>query len=153
MDPLSITASVIAVATLAGQVCNAFADLRTLCNSLPGHLHALNNEVADLEIVLIELASLVEKRAVLPGNKQSTIPHLLGQANKKLAELQAVVSRLRTIYRDTKIPLIVANAFRKEQSKLLQIQEDIRSVKCNINILLGASNSYASRSLLEYVSD
>ena len=153
MDPLSITASVIAVATLAGQICNAFSDLRILCNRLPGYLHALNNEVADLEIVLIELTSISEKRAILPDSKKSTIPHLLAQANKKLVELQTVVSRLRTAYRDSKIPIFVAQAFRKEQSKLQLLQADIRSVKCSINILLGASHSCVSSSIPQYAGN
>ena len=148
MDPLSVAASAITVATLAGRICTAFADLRSLCRSLPGRLHALNNEVADLEIVLCELASLIESRAVLPDSKQSAIPHLLTQANIKLVELQSIVGRLRTTRRDTKIPIVAANLFRTEQSKLQTLQEDIRSVKCNLNILLGASKSYVFPSLI-----
>ncbi|KAI9750457.1 MAG: hypothetical protein M4579_006462, partial [Chaenotheca gracillima] len=141
MDPISVVASAIAVATLAGQICTAFANLRSLCRSLPGRLHALNNEVADLEIVLLELASLVEKRTHLPDRKQSAIPHLLRQANTKLLELQNLVGRLRSTSEDTRFPLVTAHVFRREQTNLQRLQEDIRSVRCNLNILLGASNS------------
>jgi hypothetical protein len=62
MDPLSIIASSIAVATLAASTCEAFSNLRALCKSFPGRLHALNNEVADIEIVLIQVAKVVEER-------------------------------------------------------------------------------------------
>ncbi|KAF2106429.1 hypothetical protein BDV96DRAFT_590919 [Lophiotrema nucula] len=141
MDPLSITASVITVATLACQVCTRFGELRSLCRGLPGRLAAVNNEVADLEIVLYEIASLLEKRAALPDSKQSPLPHLLKQASTKLHELDVVVARLRASCRDGRHPLLAANMSRKEQGPLMSLQEDIRSIKCNLNILLGASNS------------
>ncbi|KAK7957231.1 uncharacterized protein PG986_006453 [Apiospora aurea] len=51
MDPLSIAASVTALATLATQICSVISQLRSLCKSLPGRLHALNNEVADFELL------------------------------------------------------------------------------------------------------
>lgn len=148
MDPLSITASAIAVATLAGQVCTLFGELRLLYRSLPGRLAALNNEVADLQIVLYEIASLLEKRAVLPESKHSPLPHLLRQANTKLCELQLIVARLRVSRRDARHPLQPINMLRKEQGQLQSLQEDIRSIKCNLNILLGASNSWVQLIML-----
>lgn len=149
MDPLSIAAGAIAVATLAAQICSAFADLRSLCRSLPGRLHALNNEVADLELVLFQLVSLIEERACLPESKQSTIPHLLKQARIKLVEVKRIVEQLVIACRDAKFLVIGANAWRKEQSKLQELQEDIRTVKCSLNMMLAASNSYVNPSLLE----
>ncbi|GCB27699.1 hypothetical protein AAWM_10584 [Aspergillus awamori] len=56
MDPLSISSSVIAIATLAAQVCSKLSELRTLYKCLPGRLHAVNNEVADLGVLLLEFA-------------------------------------------------------------------------------------------------
>lgn len=141
MDPLSIAAGAIAVATLAAQTCAAFAELRSLCRSLPGRLHALNNEVSDLELVLYQLASLVEERVCLPEGNQSTIPHFLRQARTKLIELKGIVNRLAITIRNAKIPIVGANAWRKEQKNLEELQEGIRTVKCSLNIMLGASNS------------
>lgn len=143
MDPISVAASVITVATLAGQVCSVFGELRSLCRSLPGRLAAVNNEVADLELVLYEVASLVERQSSLPDpdSKKSPLPHLVKQAGGKLRELQAVVDRLRVSYRDALHPLLAANLLRKEQSHLQLLQQQIRSVKCDLNILLGASHS------------
>ncbi|KAF2019459.1 hypothetical protein BU24DRAFT_459132 [Aaosphaeria arxii CBS 175.79] len=140
MDPLSITASVIAIATLASKVCTIFGELRSLSKSLPGRLAAVNNEVADLEVVLYDVASLVEKRAALPGNKQSPLWHLLKQAKRKLGELELFMTHLRVSCRDARHPLLSANILRKDQGSLKSLQEDIRSIKCNLNILLGESN-------------
>lgn len=110
MDPLSIAAGAIAVATLAAQTCAAFAELQSLCRSLPRRLHALNNEVSNLELVLYQLASLVEERVCLLEGNQSTIPHYLRQARIKLIELKGIVNRLAITIRNAKIPIVGANA-------------------------------------------
>ncbi|KAK7521455.1 ankyrin repeat-containing domain protein [Phyllosticta citriasiana] len=141
MDPLSIAASAIAVATLAKQICSAFSEMRSMSRSLPGRLHALNNEVADLELVLIELASLAQRRAVLPDCKYSTVPHHVSQANSKLGELQTIVAQLSATSRESKTCYFLVHVWRKEKGKLQSLQEEIRSIKCNLNIVLGASNS------------
>ncbi|EFR04046.1 hypothetical protein MGYG_07052 [Nannizzia gypsea CBS 118893] len=140
MDPLSVTASIIAIGTVAGKICSAFTELRSLCRSLPGRLHALNNEVADLEIVLFELASLTERRTVFVDSDRPSLQHLVKQAEVKLLELQEIISRLRVAYRDAPVPFALG-AFSKEKTRLHGLQEEIRSVKCDLNIMLGASNS------------
>ncbi|CAG8018580.1 unnamed protein product [Penicillium salamii] len=141
MDPLSVSASAIAIATLAAQTCNALSDLRSLCQALPGRLHAVNNEVADLNLVLFQVSLLIEDRASLPESKVSAIPHLLRQADKKLAEIKDIVCQLAVACRVSRIPIFRAHAWQKEQGRLQSLQEDIRTVKANLNIILGASNS------------
>ncbi|KAK3935168.1 ankyrin repeat-containing domain protein [Diplogelasinospora grovesii] len=143
MDPLSLAASVIAVAGLAATICSAISELRTLCKGLPGRLHAVSNEVVDLELVLTQVATLLKERAILLGSQQSVgaIPHLLIQARNKLNELRAIVDRLTAASANSKLPLLGASIWRKEQGRLQTLQEDIRTVKSSLNILLGASNS------------
>ncbi|KAJ5158820.1 uncharacterized protein N7500_008471 [Penicillium coprophilum] len=141
MDPLSFGASVIAIAALATQTCSALSDLRALCESLPGRLHAVNNEVADLNLVLLQVSLLIESRAFLPETKSSAIPHLLQQANKKLLEIKDIVCQLNVACRASRMSISKAHAWRKEQSRLQVLQEDIRAVKANLNVMLGASNS------------
>ncbi|KAL3249896.1 hypothetical protein ABHI18_011439 [Aspergillus niger] len=77
MDPLSISSSVIAIATLAAQVCSKLSELRTLYKCLPGRLHAVNNEVADLGVLLLEFAFVVKKRQTFLEKRISSDPHLL----------------------------------------------------------------------------
>ncbi|KAI1144824.1 hypothetical protein F4825DRAFT_475786 [Nemania diffusa] len=141
MDPLSLAASIIAIVTLAKSVTAAISDLRLTCKSLPGRLHAVHNEVVDLELVLFQLAELIKMRACLPDSGESAIPHLLKQAHSKLHEIHAIVHTLTSAYLASRSPLIGVNAWRKEQEKLQTLQEDIRTVKCSLNIMLGASNS------------
>lgn len=144
MDPLSLAASVITVAALAGSIGSAISRLRTLSKGLPGRLHALSNEVADLEVVLTQVAALMTERAPLPNLSQvGPIPHLLSQARSKLEDISAIVDRLNaTVSANPKLPLLAARAWHKEHATLQSLQDDIRTVKSSLNILLGASNSY-----------
>ncbi len=142
MDPISITASAITVAALAQATCRSFSALRALCKALPGRLHALNNEVSDIEAVLVQVATVSKERAkFIPDTQQQAIPQLLKQAEAKLIELQAAVEELAKLCDSDKFVLVQAHAWRRKQPKLLALQEDIKSVKCSLNIVLGASNS------------
>ena len=145
MDPLSITASAITIATLAAQTCSVFLELRSLCKSLPGRLHAANNEVADIELVLFQVASAFKERATsIPEEHQQAIPTLLHQAEAKLGELKAAIEQLSNICKQSRIFPAQAYAWRKERPKIKELQEDIHAIKCSLNVALGASNSYLS---------
>lgn len=143
MDPLSLTASVIAVASLAAQTCNTFAKLRGLHKAIPGRLHALNNEAVDLELVLYQVAAVVrEREGLLSRNReQADIKHLLEQAKSKLDELRAIVNRLCDTCIDTKVTPFRGYRWHREQERLQGLQNGINSVKCSLNITLGASHS------------
>ncbi|KAI9772906.1 MAG: hypothetical protein M1840_008788 [Geoglossum simile] len=145
MDPLSITASCIAVAALAAQTCSAFAQLRSICKTLPGRLHAINNEVADIEVVCYQVAAVLDERVCLPplGNETTNahIRQLLRQTNAKLRELKGIVDQLTTTCDRSKVTVFAAQAWKKKQRRLHALQEDIKTAKCTLNIMLGASNS------------
>ena len=147
MDPLSLTASIIAVATVAAQTCNAFAKLRGLHNAIPGRLHALNNEAVDIELVLYQVAALVREREGLLSareREQADIKHLLDQAKPKLDELRAIVNRLSDTCISAKASAFRGYRWHKEQERLQGLQNGINSVKCSLNVILGASHSYVS---------
>ena len=143
MDPLSITASVIGIVAAAASTGRAFEELRRLCKTLPGRLHALSNEVSDIELVLHQVASVVEKRIGDPALKEQEqyIRHLLDQAGSKLHELRTIVETFTDLAKTTKIPFFQAYAWRRNQPRLQMLQEDIKTIKCSLNIMLGASNS------------
>ncbi|KAI1085613.1 ankyrin repeat-containing protein [Whalleya microplaca] len=108
---------------------------------LPGRLHAVNNEVADLELVLIQVADLAKDRASLPESRYSAIPHLLRRAKTKLKDLDDIIGQLTTTYINSKNFLLGVDACRREHNRLQALQDDIRTVKCSLNIMLGAANS------------
>lgn len=143
MDPLSVAASAIAVGTLAARICQALAELRSLCKTFPGRLQALSGEVADFEAVLYQVAAVLKERARLPTpeDHQLNIPQLLKQATSKLHDLSHIVDQLTVDCDRGKNPISRASSWRKKQGKLQALQEDIKTVKCSLNIMLGASNS------------
>ena len=110
MDPLSITASVIGIVAAAASTGRAFEELRRLCKTLPGRLHALSNEVSDIELVLHQVATVVEKRTGDPAVKEQeqSIRHLLDQAGSKLHELRTIVETFTNLAKTTKIPFFQA---------------------------------------------
>ncbi|KAJ4287018.1 hypothetical protein N0V90_012899 [Kalmusia sp. IMI 367209] len=142
MDPLSITASVITVASLAATTCATFKSLRDAYDVLPGRLHALNNEVVDFEAVCRQVIATLDQRASAKLSAQSddSIRHLTQQAEQTLLQLQSVLNTLVATARRSR--LRAANAWRKQQARLEQLQGNIKTVKCSLNILLGASHSH-----------
>lgn len=143
MDPISLTASVVGIVAFASKISSSISELRSLCKSLPGRIHAVGNEVADLELVLLQVNGLIEERASLPEAKYSAVPHLLKQARSKLNEVQNIINSLTHMYLKSRIPLGLLHAWRTEQVRLKELQDDIRTIKSSLNIMLGAANSYA----------
>ena len=143
MDPLSIAASAITVAALATSTCRTFSELRSLCRTLPGHLHALNSEVVDTEIVLAQLAAVFSKRtSLVKVEEQRVALELLNQARDALSQLQDILKGFTGLCDHSKFFLSQARAWRKEQPKLERLQDDIKRAKCTLADLLTASNSY-----------
>jgi tetrahydromethanopterin S-methyltransferase subunit G len=143
MDPLSITASVITVAALAGQCAKSFSKLRDAYKSLPGRLHALNNEVTDINAVLTDVAALLAERGKhsILYEEQSQLPRIMTQITEKLTELKSIIDVLVNSCAQTSIPIVQARAWSKVQERLSNIQKDIKNAKSRLNVLLGASNS------------
>ncbi|KAK4178478.1 hypothetical protein QBC36DRAFT_385880 [Triangularia setosa] len=100
---VAVESCVITVASLTASTYSAISDLRSFCKGLPGRIHAMGNEVADLEVVLSQVAALLKERSNLLGSQQTigAIPHLL----------------------------INSGIWLKEQGRLQTLQEDIRTVK------------------------
>ncbi|OBT47665.1 hypothetical protein VE00_02263 [Pseudogymnoascus sp. WSF 3629] len=142
MDPL---ASVVGVVKLAAHIARALDDLRTLCKQLPGRVHALSNEVSDIEVVLIQVAKVLQERACSPISTAETdnksILQLLVKAEIKLKELKLIVDGLSASSKQNNVIIFRAGLWRKEQPRLLALQEDIKAIKSSLNVVLGASNS------------
>lgn len=144
MESSSPAASATAVATFTARACSAMAGLRSLCQSPPGLLHAVNNEVADLEPVLSPLAALTKEQLCLSESSQSGIAQLSEKAKTSFVELISIVDQNTIFHTDDKLPLVAANEWLEDRRELRDIQKDIRAVKRFLNIMLGAANSYAN---------
>lgn len=142
MDPLSITAGIIALTTVASQVSNVLAEIRGEWDSLPGRVHALNNEIQDFNVVLYQVTIAVEERRLSgqDGIGGSTLSVLLERGETVLLDLNVILEKLSVgVRKRDAISRVLL--WRKEQGRVALLQEDIKQVKSSMNILLGASNS------------
>lgn len=145
MDPLSITVSVLSLAVAAHTTCEALGKLRSIFKTLPGRLHALNNEVADLEIVLNELATLIKERQAVPvlenpkGHDQ--IPAIVNHTQNLLSDLRRIVEQISVAGGCSKIaPVQKIRAWQRHITQLNLLQDEIRTAKSSLNLIIGTSS-------------
>lgn len=153
MDPLSITAGVLAVVTAAGQTRRALERVRTALKAMPGRLSALNNQVADLEVLLRQIASLMASRDQHPelatAEAHDQIRDVVSRATALLQELRELSAKVeRSGNSQSRIGSIQrARTWQRHLPRLHEIQDGLTGVKSTLNLLLGASNSSISRPL------
>lgn len=105
MDPISLAANIIGIlVTFSSKICSSISDLRPLCKTLPGRIPAVRNEVADLELVLLQVNNLIQDRVFLPRSKYSAVPPQLKQAKLKLNGFESIINNLSRIYLTSKTP-------------------------------------------------
>ena len=132
-----MAASVLATATVAAQVGEAFAELRKDSSELSGRLHTFHNEVADVKFVSHQVAAVLEEHnSSLSDMSKASTPSLLSQADVKLKALKNILDRLKRSYTTRRI-LPGASAWNECQPKLQALQSDIRALKLSLNMLLG----------------
>lgn len=145
MDPLSLTASVVAVTTVAVQVGKVLANLHEDWESLPGRVHALNNEIQDFTAVLqqVSMAICERKLSRWDSHGDTPLPTVLARGETALLEiklvLEKVISASSGSRRRDAIPRVLL--WRKEQGRIAALQETIKQIKSSLNVILGASNS------------
>jgi hypothetical protein len=142
MDPLSITAGVIAVGTLTVQVSKALSHLRNVSRGLPDRLHALSNEVTDLSAIVQDVEVMLNDPAfkVAPAELTS-ISTTLSSLRSKLIELKEILHNLSKACEPTRSPINKARQWSKFQNKLQRLQEEIKTHKSHLSIALSTSNS------------
>ncbi|KAJ8129715.1 hypothetical protein O1611_g3915 [Lasiodiplodia mahajangana] len=142
---MSSLSAIIDTATLARNVATAIFSLRSACKLLRGRLHAVHNEVADLELVLDQFSRLVRGSGHMSDSKESIFPYHLGQARSNLREVHAIVRTWASAYVASQSPFVVKSDARKEQRKLQTLQEDIQTVNRRLSVILEVSNSHDIR--------
>ncbi|KAJ5937294.1 hypothetical protein N7454_004949 [Penicillium verhagenii] len=140
--PLSLVASIIAVATVAAQISEAISNLRGL-GKLPDQLYALKNEVTDLGIVLRQIGDSIEQSDAIQGTDSGSLREVLQRAKEKLAELAKVLGSIADACIGGKTKIVNrAVVWWKEKGHLQALQDDICTVKATLNLMLGASHSH-----------
>jgi len=140
-DPLSLAASVIAVATAAAQISKAISRLRHF-GEVPGRVYALKNEISDLEVVLRQVGHALEQKSLAPDDGQGSLEQILARTKGHLADLAKALERVANACAGGKVKIISKSAIWLKEKTLFQgFQEDIRSVKATLNLILSAANS------------
>jgi hypothetical protein len=126
MDPLSITASAIAIAGATAQTLEAL-------NSIHGassELHALMNEVSELRIVLPEVERVILERRThqqLPQGTVDKICKLLEGAKNNLHSLDNMIKdRLTSSYSPSGEAKVARLSWLRQKSKVRRIQQELR---------------------------
>ncbi len=146
MDPLSISTAVIALATFAEQTRRSLNRLRSEFKALPGRLDATNNDVADLEILLNQLAGLIKERHADPmfgaEGAYDQIADLVHRGRQHLHDLRDVVSQIEKAGAQSRTAAIQRlRTWRKHLPRLNDIQERIVATKSSVHLILGAAHS------------
>ena len=140
-DPLSVVASVIALATAAAQISKGISSLRHF-GEVPGRVYALKNEVSDLEGVLHQVRHALEQDSIAPDIEQGSLEQILVRTRDHLAGLAKALERVANACAGGKIKIISkSNIWWKEKTLFKGFQEDIRSAKATLILMLGAANS------------
>ena len=143
-DPLSITASIIAVVGAAEGVTKTISKISNLRNA-PNQVLALINEVSDLRIILGDIHSYIIENTQRSQISQKRLQHttiFVDRAREKLLQLDELIQ-----YRLTK-PESVPNQIkisRREwagaRATIERFQQDLRDIRLNIIAQMTVVNS------------
>ena len=145
MDPLSITASLIALIGAAESIAVGINKLASLRNA-PASVLALNNELSDLRLVLREVEPLLQKHyqaladtqsSRFPASGKSTLLISIQRAKVKLVELESIVQSRLMVRMGIRDKL----AWTYEQDKIIRAKDDLRTARLNIAAALGVVTS------------
>jgi ankyrin repeat protein len=148
MDPLSIAASVFALAVAAAQISNAMSRLRHF-GEVPGKIYALKNELSDLQVVLRQIGQALEQRSLAPDNAYGSLELVLARTKGHLADLTKALERVANACTGSKIKAISKSTIWLREKALFQtFRDDIGSVKATLILILGTANSQHLRHIV-----
>ena len=147
MDPLSLTASIITVVGVGAQTAKLLRKLSAAKNARPLAM-ALHNEVADLQLNVLNIQELLQWSAECSSHKArgpAPIPGItagviacLTKTNQLALELEELLRPLLTTTSTsgTTSTKIWAYWIRKER-RLNRLKQDLRNARIELNTVLG----------------
>ena len=142
MDPLSLTASIIAIVGIGGQAAKAVRKLASLKDA-PDLLLALNNELSDLRVVVLAIQDVFQKQQsrATEARVDASVVNSLRQTKETVLKLEALYDRLDTLasWSSWSTPLHKATWLR-EQKRVRMVQEDLGNVRLKLAATLGVLN-------------
>ena len=144
MDPLSITASIVAVLGAGGQAARAVKKLSSL-KGAPDVVLKLNNELSDLRLLILAVQDvfLTVQGNGIPLNISVSTISSLKLVNEKLLELEALYHRLNSTCKPSRSDTVNVNksVWMAEQGSLRLLQRDLRGARLKLASVIGTLNS------------
>lgn len=147
MDPLSITASIIAVIGAAGRASEGALFIIRVWKAAPDEILAIVNELSDIQLVLrsandtLNLTSSADKIPFLGEECSSGLVRMLNRAQEALQELAELLYdkllRVENVGEEIQVKFLRLR-WVKERQNVRQLQTELRSLRANISALLSA---------------
>ena len=147
MDPLSVTAAIIAIVGAGGTVGKGLRKLVALRNA-PDSLLQLNNEVTDMQLVVqaVDINSLDNSADDSAAAAQyQLIQNALGRMKKVVLELEKLIEYSLTKITDGGIKIDKV-AWLRAEKKIRSLKEKIRDAKNELAMASNIVNSYVNLS-------
>lgn len=159
MDPLSFAASIITVVTIAGTTAKELSHLCRALRDAPTEVHALNNEVVDLQGILRAIQAVADTEDCAGAGQNEAqlglqtgslkapgammIIHL-DRAKEKLSELSHLTQKCMAKGRSFHFHTV----WLRERSKAQALQRELRNIRTNLQTALLLVTSWVHLCLL-----
>ena len=144
MDPLSATASILAVLGVGGQAAKAVQKLSSIKDA-PTIMLRLNNELSDLHILTAATRDVFQtvQASGIPPSINANIISTLNLVRDKLVELEALYNRVKSASptSNSNTMSIKKSAWLAERKHLKTLQEDLRCARLKLSTVLSFLNS------------
>ncbi|MCJ1292557.1 hypothetical protein MMC34_004108 [Xylographa carneopallida] len=142
MDPLSLTASILAVLTAAGTVSSGLNKLRRLKHASDEFL-VLMTEVSDLQTVLEEVNDAIRAQGEYGERLSTNLAKLLLRAKVTLVKLNKIIQKRLTKTQSTGVnKLKVARlAWIIKRPAVRALQAELQGIRLNLTAALASGNS------------
>ena len=150
MDPLSVTASIIAIIGVSGSIGKTLRKI-ALQKNAPDFILLLSNELADLHLVVLAIQKIYQKQQ-LNGQLHSrhnvpvdnSITTALTQAQHTVTILQTLHDCMSAASAQGGVANLKTKIWLLEPHKARRVHDDLRNTRLKLIAVLGLLNSYVT---------